>query len=123
MSFPDKVNKLQSLKDWIAGCKRQPKSTLRTDKQRKRWIKENYPSVKFVKHPQSGIESIAVEQDMLMLVGERKSVGRVKQEEHMDKKESKVELANAKERIRVNSNTKARAVSIRVLNSEHCSKH
>eukprot|EP00435_Cladocopium_sp_Y103_P059128 s45_g21.t1 len=84
-----KVNKLLSLSEYIDTLKRKPKRTLKTERERKKWLKENVPELKFVKHPSTGKDSIPVEQDMLMLVGTKTSSSRSKDQKFDTKEEAK----------------------------------
>ena len=94
------------MKDWIARCKKQPKKPLRTERERKRWIKENHPEIKFVKHPSTQADAIAVEKETLMLVGSKTSASHNKEEEYADKGQLKAALATAKEKLTVKTNSK-----------------
>lgn len=102
------VNKLISLDDYIKQCKKQPKKNLKSQKEKKRWIKANFPDVSIVKHPQSGRDCVPVEQDMMMLVGSRTSSSRIKEERFEDKKAAKTSFAKAKEALQVQTNSKDR---------------
>ena len=105
--FHPKVNKLVSLAEYIATLKRQPKKQLKTDKERKKWLKETCPDIKYVKHPTTGKESIPVEKETLMLVGKKTSASRSKEEEFTDRSEAKAAAKRATEAIEVATNTKA----------------
>lgn len=93
--------------DFIGTLKRQPKKPLKTDKERKRWLKEACPDVKFVKHPQTGKESVPVEQETLMLVGSKTSAARSREEEFTDRGEAKEAMKRAREAVEVSTNRKA----------------
>lgn len=102
------VNKLVSLEDFISGCKSKPKKPIRNEKDRKKWIREHHPQVKFVKHPKTSQCMIAVEKETLMLVGEKTSAKREKKEEFDSKAEAKESLKRARENMTVESNQQAR---------------
>lgn len=99
------------MKEWISQCKRPPRKELRTDRERKKWIRENHPDIKFVRHPKNKTECIAIEQDTLMLVGHRTTAGRQKQMEFHKKAEAKEELERATESMAVKVNSKARPLN------------
>lgn len=92
------------MSEFIEGCKKKPKKVLRTEKEKKKWIRENHPDISFVKHPKSGALQIAVEDKMLMLVGTRTSASRVKQEKFDNKEGAKNSMQQARESIRVSTN-------------------
>ena len=100
------VNQLLNLKEWIGRCKKQPKKPLRTERERKRWIKEHFPETKFVKHPTTQADAIAVERETLMLVGSKTSASHNKEEEYGDKTQLKAALGAAKEKLSVKTNSK-----------------
>lgn len=100
------MNSLVALKDWIASCKKKPKKELRSDRERKKWIKETFPEVKFVKNPTTGADAIPVEKETLMLVGHRKTATREKQEEYGSKELAKEGYNKAKDNIAVKTNSK-----------------
>ena len=103
------VNKLLSLAEYIETLKKKPKRTLKTERDRKKWLKETCPDLKFVKHPRTGKDAIPVEQDMLMLVGTKNSSTRSKDQRFETKEEAKD--AAKKARVEVSTNKKARLIS------------
>lgn len=101
------MNTLKSPKDFIEGCKKKPKKPLKNDKERKKWIKETYPEVKFVKHPVSGADVIPVEDKTVMLVGSRHGVKREREEECESRAEAKEAMERAAETMDIGTNRKA----------------
>ena len=98
-----------TLAEYIDTLKKKPKRALKTERDRKKWLKEVCPELKFVKHPTTGKDSIPVEQDMLMLVGTKTSSTRSKDQKFETKEEAKEAAKRA--RVDVSTNKKARLIS------------
>lgn len=110
--FASQVNKLVSLADHIKSLKKQPKKPLTNERDRKKFLKEFYPDLRIVKHPTTGKDCIPVEQDMLMVVGNRTSASKVKEEEYDSKPDAKAAHQRAREAVDVKTNKKARWIEL-----------
>lgn len=98
------------MKDYInkhMGSKNKP--TLKTDVQRKRFLKEK--GIKLIKHPSSGEYMVAVESGVQMMSGKRLSASKVKEGDFTgDKEAAKESFAKAQSAVSSHDkvNTKAR---------------